>query len=252
MAQKVPTGDTTDFTNVHEVVMLADAVTGEPYSAENPVPVTFAVGPDSPPSLVYQSFIVTVAGTGYAVGDFLIQIDEWDISTTPPTWKSTVWRNITTGVTLVTPPPPTSVSPIAGSASSVVVTNFPATQAVSIASLPLPAGAATVAAQNSQTALLAQIEFNAAPGGFAVTPASAAVTSSSAIVVAANAARKRMVITNLGTVPVFIGDAQPAVMNSGIVLFPNGVWVMDPYTFTIYPIHAICSGSSTLAIQEYQ
>lgn len=88
--------------------------------------------------------------------------------------------------------------------------------------------------------------------GTALAPATASVTTSDSVVLAANAARKKMVIVNIGSVNVYFGDGFTAALNSGIVLTPNGTWVMDRYTFTTNAIHAICSGSATLAIQEYQ
>lgn len=88
--------------------------------------------------------------------------------------------------------------------------------------------------------------------GTAVAPATASVSNTDSIVVAANASRKKMVITNLGSTNVFFGDGMSSAMNSGITLGPNlGTWVMDRYTFTTNAIHAICASSSTLAIQEY-
>ena len=87
--------------------------------------------------------------------------------------------------------------------------------------------------------------------GTASAPATASVTNSDSVVIAANANRKKMVVTNLGAINVYFGDNHTAALNSGIVLTPNGTWVMDSYTFSTAAIHAICSGSSTLAIQEY-
>ena len=88
--------------------------------------------------------------------------------------------------------------------------------------------------------------------GTANAPASAGVTNVDSTVLAANANRKKLVITNIGTTNVFFGDGAAAVMSSGIVLTPNGTWVMDSYTFSTAAIHAICASTSTLAIQEYQ
>ena len=82
-------------------------------------------------------------------------------------------------------------------------------------------------------------------------PATYAVTSSSGQAVASNASRKAMVITNVGSVAVYFGIGATAVVSSGIVLFANGTWVMDPYTFSTGAINAICASSSTLAIQEF-
>jgi hypothetical protein len=170
MAQKIFPGQR-EFGNVYEIVLLADAETGQPWSHDNPMPVVGMSGPGGAfPQFVYQAYIAVASGAGYSEGDFLQQIEEWDVTTSPASYINTIWRNITTEFTLTSPPPASNVAPIAGSASSVVVTNFPATQAisgnvgilgtvpVSAASLPLPTGAATVTAQNSQTTLLGQID----------------------------------------------------------------------------------------------
>jgi hypothetical protein len=86
-----------------------------------------------------------------------------------------------------------------------------------------------------------------------VAPASYSVTNSSTTAVAANANRTGLVITLVGgSIPVFFGQGATAILNSGIMLAPNGTWVMDRYTFYAGAINAICSGSATIAIQEYQ
>ena len=82
-------------------------------------------------------------------------------------------------------------------------------------------------------------------------PASAPVTNVDTTVIAANAARKGLVVFNVGPVAVFFGMGVAAILNGGIALLPNGTWVMDPSTFYAGAIHAICSFGSTLAIQEY-
>ena len=88
--------------------------------------------------------------------------------------------------------------------------------------------------------------------GTALAPATASVSVTDGVVIAANAARKKLVVVNLGSANVYFGDGYAAVLNSGIVLTPNGTWVMDRYTFTTNAIHAISTGAQTLAIQEYQ
>jgi hypothetical protein len=88
--------------------------------------------------------------------------------------------------------------------------------------------------------------------GAANAPATASVTNADSTVLAANAIRKKLVITNIGATNVFFGDGQSAALNSGIVLTSNGTWVMDSYTFSTAAIHAICATTSILAIQEYQ
>ena len=91
------------------------------------------------------------------------------------------------------------------------------------------------------------------PEGFGtpLAPATSSVTAVTSTVVAVNPDRKKLVIINIGTVNVYFGIGYPAVMSSGIVLTPNGTWVMDGYTFSTAAINAICASTSTLAIQEY-
>ncbi len=59
-----------------------------------------------------------------------------------------------------------ATQPVSG---TVDVGNFPATQAVSVAVLPLPTGASTLAEQQSQTTLLGAIATNTATGGGVIT-----------------------------------------------------------------------------------
>lgn len=74
----------------------------------------------------------------------------------------------------------------------------------------------------------------------------------SAVAVAFNANRKGMVVTNLSINKISIGLGVAAVVNSGIVLYPGGVWVMDDYTFTLDSVSVIASAASSLvAIQEF-
>jgi hypothetical protein len=74
----------------------------------------------------------------------------------------------------------------------------------------------------------------------------------SAQAVAANSSRKGLVIINRSTNTVSFGLGAPAVLNSGITLTPNGIWVMDAYTYCTTAINAIASSaSSVLAIQEF-
>lgn len=82
-------------------------------------------------------------------------------------------------------------------------------------------------------------------------PATASVTGSDSVVVASNASRKGLIVINLGTVNVNFGCGATAILGGGITLTPNGTWVMDQFTFYNGAIHAICTSSSTLAIQEY-
>lgn len=82
------------------------------------------------------------------------------------------------------------------------------------------------------------------------TAVSIAATSTSAV--ASNASRKGLVLTNTSTHNISLGLGVAAVLNSGITLYPGGVWVMDEYTYTTGAINAIASvASSNLAVQEF-
>lgn len=83
-------------------------------------------------------------------------------------------------------------------------------------------------------------------------PGSASVGITSASAVAANSNRKGLIIINLSINTVslnIVGGA--AVLNSGITLYPGGVWYMDEFSFTTSAIFAIASvAASAIAIQE--
>jgi hypothetical protein len=89
----------------------------------------------------------------------------------------------------------------------------------------------------------------------ALTPSAPTLVSvgvASAVAVAANAARKGLVLTNTSNKNISFGVGAAAVLNSGITLTPNGVWVMDEFTFTTSAINAIAGGAaSNLAVQEF-
>lgn len=83
-------------------------------------------------------------------------------------------------------------------------------------------------------------------------PTAATVGVSSGVVIATNANRKGLVLTNTSSSTISLNIAAgSAVLNSGITLFPGGVWVMDLMTFTTAAINGIASAaSSNIAIQE--
>ena len=88
--------------------------------------------------------------------------------------------------------------------------------------------------------------------GTSSSPTSATVGVSSAQALASNVNRKGLVLTNTSINKICIGIGATAVLNSGITLYPGGVWVMDEFNFTTGAINAIASaGSSNLAIQEF-
>lgn len=113
----------------------------------------------------------------------------------------------------------------------------------------LPASLAPVA---TDTAIVVAVSPNSSVHtGSAPAFASVGVTSAQAL--AANANRKGLVLTNTSNKTISLGiGANAAVLNSGITLFPGGVWVMDQYTFITAAINAIAGGvGSNLAIQEF-
>jgi hypothetical protein len=83
-------------------------------------------------------------------------------------------------------------------------------------------------------------------------PTSASVGVASAQAVAANGSRKGLVLVNVSNNRISFGLGAAAVLDSGITLYPGGVWEMDEYTFDLGAVNAIASAAaSTLAIQEF-
>lgn len=82
------------------------------------------------------------------------------------------------------------------------------------------------------------------------TAATVGVTSASAVTF--NASRKGLVLINTSIHTISLGFGVAAVLNSGITLYPGGVFVMDEFMFTTDSVSAISSAaSSNLSIQEY-
>lgn len=88
----------------------------------------------------------------------------------------------------------------------------------------------------------------------ALTPTFATVGVTSAQVLASNVDRKGCVLINRSTGNISFGiGANPAVLDSGITLTPNGVWDMSEYDYVTSAINAIASvAGSNLTIQEFQ
>jgi len=85
----------------------------------------------------------------------------------------------------------------------------------------------------------------------ASSPTFATVGVASATAVASNANRKGLILTNTSVGDISLGIGATAVLNSGITLWPGGVWVMDEYNFTTGQINAIASvAACNLSIQE--
>ncbi|HPC92141.1 MAG TPA: hypothetical protein P5317_07665 [Myxococcota bacterium] len=60
--------------------------------------------PDSDVEDTQVCYVASVAGTGYAAGDQLLQILFWDTGESPPTLVATIWRNQSQNTVLTTPP----------------------------------------------------------------------------------------------------------------------------------------------------
>lgn len=83
-------------------------------------------------------------------------------------------------------------------------------------------------------------------------PAVASVGIASASAVAAAATRKGLHLRNLSNARISLGFGSPAVLDSGITLFPHDTFEMSEYDFDLGAVNAIASAAaSPLAIQEY-
>lgn len=83
-------------------------------------------------------------------------------------------------------------------------------------------------------------------------PTTATVTTTSAQVVAANTSRKGLVIQNLSSNRVSLGLGAAAILNSGITLYPGGIFVMDEFMYFQTAVNAIASAAgSVISIQEF-
>lgn len=83
-------------------------------------------------------------------------------------------------------------------------------------------------------------------------PTAASVGVASAQAVAANGSRKGLVLVNTSVNRISLGFGATAVLDSGITLYPGGVFNMGEYDFDLGAVNAIASAAaSNLAIQEY-
>jgi len=71
-------------------------------------------------------------------------------------------------------------------------------------------------------------------------------TTTSGTASAANETRQQLVITNIGTVNVFLNVGGAAIANMGYTLYPGGVWEMDRWIFTRDAVTAITASSTAL------
>lgn len=83
-------------------------------------------------------------------------------------------------------------------------------------------------------------------------PTTGSVGVASASLVASNANRKGLIIQNLSANIIYLGLGATAVLNSGITLYPGGVYEMTEFDFATSAVNAIATGaSSTVSIQEF-
>lgn len=84
-------------------------------------------------------------------------------------------------------------------------------------------------------------------------PTAATVGTGSAQALASNASRTGLILTNTSNRTISCAFGATAVLNSGVTLYPGGVFTMDSMTFATGAVNCIAGGaSSNLAIQEYQ
>lgn len=127
--------------------------------------------------------------------------------------------------------------------TQVVITDFGGDGAEDLTPRPYGAGATT-----SVTPRVVLASTTLTPGA----PDAAAVGVLSGEVVAANASRKGLCLVNTSTARISLGFGAPAVLDSGVTLYPGGSFDMNEFSFTVGAVNAIASAAlSNLAIQEY-
>ena len=159
-------------------------------------------------------------------------------------------------------------------ANALQVDGSAVTQPVSVASLPLPTGAAIAANQlpdghnvtvdNAAGAAAVNIQ----DGGNTITvdgavdvtktaltpasPTAATVGVATGLAVASNASRKGLILVNTSSARISFGFGVAAVLDSGITLYPGGSYNMGEYDFNTAAVNAIASAAaSNLGIQEF-
>lgn len=130
-----------------------------------------------------------------------------------------------------------------GAKTQVVILDYGGDGTEDIAPRPYGAGATTSA---TPRVVLASTALTPSA------PSAAAVGVASAEVVAANASRKGLSLVNTSTARISLGFGAAAVLDSGVTLYPGGVFDMDQFSFTVGAVNGIASAAlSNLAIQEY-
>lgn len=86
----------------------------------------------------------------------------------------------------------------------------------------------------------------------AASPTAISVGVASTSILAENLIRKGLRLVNTSNAIISLGIGAPAVLYSGITLYPGGVWNMDEFDFTTKAINGIASiAASNIAVQEF-
>lgn len=222
-----------------------------------PVPVSFTGGGDASAAnqVTGNASLATIAGKDFATQATLalIKAKTDNLPAQGQALAAASTPVVLTAAQVTTLTPPAAIAGFALEAGHLAAID------TSTAKIPSQ-GQALAAASLPVVLTAAQLTTLTPPAAFAVTktaltgsaPTTTSVGTSTGAAVAANANRKGLVLTNThATNRISLGMGNAAVLDSGIVLYPKGVWVMDEYTFTTQAINAIASGVSTgLAIQE--
>ena len=82
-------------------------------------------------------------------------------------------------------------------------------------------------------------------------PTAVPIGVTTTLVIASNAARRGLYLSNTSTNRISIAFGHPAVLDSGITIYPQGLFWMDAFSFSTDEVNAIAAGAgSNLAIQE--
>lgn len=98
------------------------------------------------------------------------------------------------------------------------------------------------------------VEVTARPAVGASTPNAVSVGAGSTEVLPRNASRRGLVLVNTSANRISIAFGAPAVLDSGITLYPEGgTFIMREDLFSTEAVNAIASAAgSNLAVQEFE
>lgn len=265
-----------DVTNIVPVTLTSTTITGnvtvvqptgsnlhvdiDNFPAIQPVSGTITANQGTSPWIVSGTIVTSPNvnvhdGSGNTIASTGTSLNVDVTNTVPVTLTSTT---ITGNVTVVQS---------AGANLHVDVDNFPATQPISAVSLPLPTGASTSANQTTANTSLASIDSKTpalvggrqpVDGSGVVQPitrvgatlntSQISVGSTSTLIIAANANRKRLVLINMGTTNVFIGNIGVTIGTGQLLLGIAGYVIPLYFTGAVYGI--VGTGTQTIAYLE--